>query len=171
MKGLGPRIPKSGEPCGLAAFLRKLVDIDMRSWYGRPRERRCPYISWWRDFDPATWEVCGPFHFCLYHGRDWYWQPHPAWCSLGKLGRCGQNSIRLCLERPELTYVEGVAWTLKGLIQHSWVVDRNGRIIDPTWGDKEDHHPYFGVPFKTAYVRQVCAKGIRGSIVCNWHEG
>jgi hypothetical protein len=26
------------------------------------------------------------------------------------------------------------------------------------------------VPFKKAYVRKTCEKGIRGSIVYNWHE-
>jgi hypothetical protein len=74
------------------------------------------------------------------------------------------------MSRPDLTYVEGVAWTFQGLIEHSWVVDQNQRIVDPTWGDKENHHSYFGVPFKTAYVRKVCEKGIRGSIIHNWHE-
>jgi hypothetical protein len=75
------------------------------------------------------------------------------------------------MSRNDLTYVEGVAWTSeKGLISHSWVVDQKGRIVDPTWGDKQQHHDYFGVPFKTAYVRQVCEKGIRGSIIENWRD-
>jgi hypothetical protein len=154
----------------LPARLKRWVDADMSSWSSRPRDRQRPYLSWWRHFDPARWDFCGPYHFMLYHGRFWYWQPHPPWCPIGKLGRCGQNALRLAMKQPGLTYVEGVAWTPQGLIEHSWVVDQDRLIVDPTWGDKGSHQEYFGVPFKTAYIRKVCARGIRGSIIHNWHD-
>src|SRR5689334_16171465 len=83
--------------------IERRVASDMKWWRGRPRSKQRPYISWWKHFDPWTWDFCGPFHFMLYHGSYCYGQAHPEWCAIGTLGRCGQNAIRLALTHPGLT--------------------------------------------------------------------
>jgi hypothetical protein len=128
--------------------------------------------SWVNFFHPDTCDFCGPNHFILYHGEVWFCQPRPAQFKLGKFGRCGQNSMNLALKHSELIYVEGVVGVNNRyqLVPHSWTADRNRRIIDPTW-EVDDENVYFGVPFKTSYLRQVRAKGLRASLIENWQDG
>jgi hypothetical protein len=58
------------------------------------------------------------------------------------------------LDRPDLTYCEGIG---SNFIQtmHAWCVDRDGRVIDPTW--KPDpllgtSPEYFGIRLRRAWV-------------------
>jgi hypothetical protein len=78
-------------------------------------------------------------------GRQW---PHKRTKMTGKMeaGQCYRNAFHLTLSDPgKLTYCEGFAMS-PGLIplEHAWVVDHNGSVIDPTWDKGCD---YFGVAF------------------------
>jgi len=57
-----------------------------------------------------------------------------------------------------LTYVEGYVFVYGVAIQHAWLVDADGFVIDPTLTDNDDGrvNGYFGVPFITEYVRKAC---------------
>jgi hypothetical protein len=116
------------------------------------------------------WKFNGPHPFVLQHGKGWRGQPLPSGYRLCKLRRCGFNSTRLALRRPDLVYVEGYALTDHyTYVGHSWVVDQAGNVIDVTWpnGSRE----YFGVPFRHDYVARVCATGPQHTLIERWPEG
>ncbi|MDM9644879.1 hypothetical protein [Rhizobium sp. S163] len=86
----------------------------------------------------------------------------PASIVLGERRHCYSNSVRaLVCQGPdsadELFYCEGYAMEKGGVwlpIQHAWLVDGAGRVIDPTWHDASEH-VYFGVSFRTSFVLEM----------------
>ena len=68
-------------------------------------------------------------------------------------GLCYQEAGRAALDK-NFTYVEGYVSVHGVPIHHAWVVDSDGRVHDPTLQDGRGVHGYFGVPFKTNYVRE-----------------
>jgi hypothetical protein len=61
----------------------------------------------------------------------------------GELGECYSNAGRIANGKG-LRYVEGYAVpsTVPLPMMHAWLIDEQGRIIDPTW---EDGNAYYGV--------------------------
>jgi len=72
---------------------------------------------------------------------DSRWQRLP-----GPAKMCFQNAATAALDHPELTYVEGYAFSsvFPLPINHGWLTDRAGRVVDPTWAEGSG---YFGIPF------------------------
>lgn len=62
----------------------------------------------------------------------------------GALGDCYMNAGRIAWDNPDLRYVEGYAvpGTVAFPMMHAWLIDPDGRVIDPTW---ENGAAYFGV--------------------------
>ncbi len=60
------------------------------------------------------------------------------------------------LNREDIFYVEGYAINVVDLpipIEHAWLVDGDGTVIDPTWPNAGDH-VYYGVAFKLEVVEK-----------------
>lgn len=60
----------------------------------------------------------------------------------------------------DLFYAEGYAAGRGGLwipVQHAWLVDQHGQVIDPTWEDATDN-AYFGVVFRRTFVCDMLEK-------------
>ena len=97
-----------------------------------------------------------PTEFLLAHGRDYKIGPDSFKLPRGEQGQCYMNATHLAIERPDLTYVEGKVACHGIGIDHAWCVDWDGFVVDPTIRDGHDGHisGYFGVPFKTAYLRK-----------------
>lgn len=68
----------------------------------------------------------------------------------GKLGECYMNATHLAW-RSDLIYVEGIATSCGVPLEHAWCVDREGRVVDPTWTDVEERE-YVGVPVEQEYL-------------------
>lgn len=68
--------------------------------------------------------------------------------------QCFRNALTAALNHPELTYVEGWAFTGVLPVHHAWLVDSEGRVHDPTWDgrDLSGERVYLGVPFETDYL-------------------
>ena len=92
--------------------------------------------------------------FLLRHGRSFEWHPFPRRLRRGVPRQCYRNAARLALRSGRFVYVEGYAVAPKiGIsIEHAWCIDAARRVVDPTW---EDGCDYFGVAFRTDYLRRV----------------
>lgn len=78
----------------------------------------------------------------------------------GVMKECFKNCYELM--HLNLTYCEG--WATTGILPvlHAWLLDPDGRVIDPTW---EVGLEYFGVEFPAEYViGTVLARGAYGVI-------
>lgn len=85
--------------------------------------------------------------FLLKKGKFFPTDPSIPVCR-GKMKECFMNAQRLA-ETKGYRYVEGYA---AGIIPtlHSWVLNHDGVVIDPTWEDKDA--VYFGVVIPLGYV-------------------
>lgn len=76
---------------------------------------------------------------------------------LGQKKMCYQNSFQAVTAfdaDPDWFYTEGVVWR-SGLpieIDHAWLSNRNGDVLDLTLRDQSPDDQYFGVPFTKEYV-------------------
>lgn len=80
-------------------------------------------------------------------------------------GMCFMNATHMVLEHPDLTYCEGLVTVYGISIDHAWVIDKAGKVIDPTLtkAPGERLGEYWGVPFKTEYLRKSIYKnGVYG---------
>ena len=86
-----------------------------------------------------------PAKFILEHGY-FYDEMSPLHASFkrGALGDCYMNAGRAAWDNPDLRYVEGYAvpGTVAFPMMHAWLIDLDGRVIDPTWANGA---AYFGV--------------------------
>lgn len=91
----------------------------------------------------------------LKYGRV-YFVNSLSWPGGGELGLCYQNAYDLARDDKHLTYCEGYAISDCGtVLQHGWVVDKQGYVIDPTWYNGQQ---YFGVAFKWRAVTKSAVK-------------
>jgi hypothetical protein len=77
-------------------------------------------------------------------GHSFTAQALPPTVERGTVGQCFANAGLLAVDNPELTYVEGLADCGFLPTAHAWCVDREGRVIDPTWRDCATA-AYFGI--------------------------
>lgn len=73
----------------------------------------------------------------------------------------------------EFTYVEGFAQASGSpfLVRHAWVLDGEGRIVDPTWAnlDRSTEATYLGIRFAADFIRRrAIATGWLGVIAADW---
>jgi hypothetical protein len=92
----------------------------------------------------------------LDQGRPWTSHPLDRRAGPGIPNHCYANALLLTGRFPFLAYVEGYAIpTVDGRygppVQHSWAVDRRGRVWDNTWPEPE-HSAYFGMVFSRVEV-------------------
>lgn len=103
----------------------------------------------------ARWEhVFGPATALSSFGRLYTSIANrPRWLLSGQAKQCFLNATAIALVRDDVTYVEGFALD-PGIpipVEHAWLVDDNGHVIDPTW-DESRGHLYYGVPFEKDFV-------------------
>lgn len=106
------------------------------------------------------------FQLLKKYGKEMHPKKHPLRGSMKKQ-ECYANAYALASNESAYRYCEGHATTKSlGLaIAHAWVIDRDGKVIDPTWKDG-DH--YFGVAFTPLFMYKVVSKtrhyGIFGNL-------
>jgi len=93
--------------------------------------------------------------FVLKNGRYFKPAPLPKGIPHGDVNNCFKNAFVLAVKnKTRYLYCEGFASS--GLIPliHAWVVDRKGRVIDPTWcpDGTNNKMEYYGIPFDWDYV-------------------
>ncbi len=123
-------------------FLEQCVGLTRNQFRSRLKETTAAY--------------CGSMDVVLQHGRHWECYS-PTKFSRDERGQCFANAQRLAMMYEDLTYVEGYAMSIIPL-HHGWCVDRDGRVVDTTWGMGEPRE-YFGVPINTRYIRKIVFAG------------
>ena len=80
-------------------------------------------------------------------GRSFEFQPRPDWQERMKPNHCFMNAADLAMSGDGLTYCEGYVMfgDVPLLIHHAWVVDEDGRLIDPTLPEDDRDPTYFGI--------------------------
>ncbi|GAB2206291.1 hypothetical protein ROS1_31070 [Roseibium sp. ROS1] len=88
----------------------------------------------------------------------------------GDAKACYSNATAYARTHRDLFYSEGYALdpAFPVPIQHAWLVDESGAVIDPTWKDAEQH-VYFGVAFRADFLTEMMkhSEGECGLLV-NW---
>lgn len=99
-------------------------------------------------------QVFGPNRALLQFGSEF----HPSLDASSRLPRgdakaCYANATAYALTHSNLFYSEGYALdpALPIPIQHAWLVDEIGEVIDPTWKDAEQN-VYFGIAFRPDFL-------------------
>lgn len=109
------------------------------------------------------------YEFLHKHGQCMAVSPdNAAFEGRGPMGGCYRNSSRTAFIEG-LVYCEGFA-VPAGLgipLEHAWVCDLQGRVIDPTWPDGSD---YFGVPFTEDFHSEITAETGYHGILCNLYR-
>lgn len=90
---------------------------------------------------------------------------------------CYRNAALKMMDTHGLTYVEGYVHIGPLAIEHAWLSDKSGNVIDPTLNEKNytkgSVYPraYFGVPFNDQYVsRALVRSGMYGLITGTNHQ-
>jgi hypothetical protein len=106
----------------------------------------------------ASESYFGPENALLDYGKPMdAVRDRPAYVAAGQKRQCYANCVKAMLNslgQKELFYAEGFATTKPGQfipMQHAWLVDEQGEVVDPTWENAYEHL-YFGVVFKTSFV-------------------
>lgn len=83
----------------------------------------------------------------------------PAWLRPGRKRDCFNNAATVAHARSDVFYTEGYALEprLPIPIQHAWLVDASGEVIDPTWENAKDN-VYFGIAFDRDFVVELLKK-------------
>lgn len=91
--------------------------------------------------------LVGDFYLRL--GRAFEPAPLPAGMQVGSKGQCYRNAGERALESERWGYAEGFATlSVPVPVHHAWLVDPEGRAVDPTWGYVPEAQ-YFGVVLST----------------------
>lgn len=89
----------------------------------------------------------------------------------GPKGACFKNATAEALARTDVFYVEGYAIEerVPVPVQHAWLVNGEGSVIDPTWGSRQGS-AYFGIPFTQQFVASsLTLTGDTAGILVNMH--
>ena len=106
---------------------------------------------------PDGWQTT-PDRIVLEHGRAYTVTAKTFKGKRGRQGACYMNAGRIAMDT-ELTYVEGYV-SLDGFpIQHAWLADADGNVIDPTLKPTAGtEFAYFGVPFSRDFLRETALR-------------
>jgi hypothetical protein len=107
---------------------------------------------------------CSMGDFILRNGRVFH--PGDICWALGKQN-CFQHAAVAAMEERSLTYCEGYAISIIPVL-HAWLLGPDGKVIETTW--KEMGHAYYGIPFRTDYVRSQIKLNKHYSMIDQWEK-
>ncbi|WP_313198245.1 hypothetical protein [Rhizobium sp.] len=97
---------------------------------------------------------------------------NPGWLIKGTAKRCYENAASYASVRNDVNYAEGyvIDPCLPIPIEHAWLVDCAGEVVDPTLENVKEH-VYLGVAFAPGCVRQMLeANQGEAGILSNLHR-
>jgi hypothetical protein len=97
----------------------------------------------------------------------------PDWIERGVEKECYSNCLKQLIRHPDkVVYCEGFATSVIP-VQHAWLLFE-GRVIDPTWDpawDNQHNREYFGIAFKTEYVKRIARESGYYGVLDNFVQG
>ncbi len=94
--------------------------------------------------------------------------PKPNWLRIGEQRNCFSNATNAAVKRSDVFYAEGYVLEpeLQIPVQHAWLLDASGAVVDPTYADTTDH-ANFGIAFRRDFVVDILTntKGQAGLLV------
>lgn len=111
--------------------------------------------------------VMSPAMLLLKYGKPCYMNENSFDGPRHKVKACFMNAYKMATSDHSLIYVEGKTDIGPLVIEHAWVITKDGSVIDPTLTleSKSGIYPrgYFGIPFKTDYIMKVALRsGVYG---------
>ncbi len=101
-------------------------------------------------------ETAATMRYVAAYGQQHEAAPLPVNIERGTPRECYKNASLMVMTHPELTYAEGFGKTHATgdlTFMHAWGVDKQGRVVDPTW-DHPEKNQYFGVKYDRAYLQE-----------------
>lgn len=105
---------------------------------------------------------CSMTDFILRNGRAM--KAGTVCWALGKQN-CFQHAAEAAMLERSITYCEGYAISIIP-VHHAWLLDSAGNVIETTW--PEVGQAYFGIPFRTDYVRRQVKEQKHYSMLDQW---
>lgn len=114
-----------------------------------------------------------PNDFLLDNGRDYAIGQFSFSLPRQEAQACFANATHLAVDMPHLTYVEGKVACFGVPLDHAWCIDQEGLVVDPTIRDGHDGHisGYFGIAFRTDYVRKAALTNRNYGVLDYFHAG
>jgi hypothetical protein len=110
---------------------------------------------------PDVW----PFYdYLAEHGRYFTPAPRPKGIRRRAAQACFRNAATLVIDRPDLTYCEGIARKVSSAafwVHHAWCIDADGRVVDVTW--QPEGVAYYGV---AEPLERLLPRILSGSFLC-----
>lgn len=111
--------------------------------------------------------------YILREGRPMEVGVWPKWMKRGRLKECYRNAFNLMLHFG-YTYCEGYAVSMIPTM-HAWCLDKDGKVIDPTWRDKgkwgRQGKEYYGITFDCAQVVEITTRRRCYGLIDDWQNG
>lgn len=107
--------------------------------------------------------------FLLKYGQPFYMNDKTFAGKRMKQKECFSNAGDVALYNDDLTYVEGKLCTFGLNIDHAWLADKDGNVIDPTIRPHDGILGYFGVPFTQEYLRKTVLKHEMWGVLGYWN--
>lgn len=107
----------------------------------------------------------------LKYGKPFYFDGASMKGRRMRIKECYKNAWIMADAHADLTYCEGKLHIGPLPIDHAWVVDPTGKVIEPTLRNRSkasrvSPQGYFGIPFHTNYVRRVALRsGMYGGLL------
>lgn len=104
----------------------------------------------------------------LAHGRGWLMDAKTFSGKRMKRKQCYANAAHLALDGHG-TYVEGFVSCHGVHIQHAFIVDASGNVVDPTIRPHAGIKGYYGIPFTVDYLRRTILKNAVYGLLDYWN--
>lgn len=111
------------------------------------------------------WRYQSVYEFVLKNGKP-FLETDNRPVATGIPKNCFGNACNLATLDKRLYYVEGYACAFGLPVHHAWCVDRDMRIIEPTW--PEYGKAYFGCIFPLDYVSKTILKTETHGVIDKW---
>ena len=157
----------SGKSFGIVGA-RPPTKVAMSGFTMSEQEMKQQFENRRAEFGPNIVDFMLKYGRAYQPGPNTYSGGHSSWIS------CFAKCTHLAHRDGKVIYCEGYVFVWGAPLEHAWVLDKDGNVIDPDITDNDDGRVsgYFGMPFDIDYVVKVNRlKGSRYGVLDYSHAG